>query len=162
MARQKHPAAQTPLRIGGASKRETRTQFGALCFRRTKAKKAGIEVLMVSSRDTGRWIIPKGWPVDGETPAAAAAMEAWEEAGVRGRVFDACIGHYSYQKWIDEEMSLPCIVAVFAVEVQRLDDAYPESAERKRKWLTPKKAAQKVEEEELRHLILSFDPARLV
>jgi 8-oxo-dGTP pyrophosphatase MutT (NUDIX family) len=160
MAR-KQPAAQTPLRIGAAAKRETRTQFGALCYRRTDAKKSGVEVLLVSSRDTGRWIIPKGWPVDGETPAAAAAMEAWEEAGVRGRVYETCIGHYSYHKWIDEEMSLPCIVAVFAVEVLRLDDDYPEAAERKRKWLTPKKAAQRVEEEELRHIILSFDPTKL-
>jgi 8-oxo-dGTP pyrophosphatase MutT (NUDIX family) len=160
MAR-KQPAAQTPLRLGAASKRETRTQFGALCFRRTDAKKAGIEVLLVSSRDTGRWVIPKGWPVDGETPAAAAALEAWEEAGVRGRVNETCIGHYSYHKWIDEEMSLPCIVGVFAVEVLRLDADYPEAAERKRKWLTPKKAAQRVEEEELRHIILSFDPGKL-
>lgn len=152
---------QTPLRIGGAAKRETRTQFGALCFRRKKSTKAGFEVLLVSSRDTGRWIIPKGWPVDGETPAAAAAMEAWEEAGVRGRVYEVCVGHYSYLKWIDEEMSLPCIVGVFPVEVLRLDDDYPEAAQRKRKWLSPKKAAQKISEPELRQILLGFDPDRL-
>ena len=81
------PPFQTPLRIGGAVKSESRTQFGALCFRRSKTQKAGVELLLVSSRDTGRWIIPKGWPMDRETPAAAAAMEAWEEAGVRGRVY---------------------------------------------------------------------------
>jgi 8-oxo-dGTP pyrophosphatase MutT (NUDIX family) len=157
----RHPAIQTPLRIGAASKRETRTQFGALCYRRTDKKKSGVEVLLVSSRDTGRWIIPKGWPVDGETPAAAAAMEAWEEAGVRGRVHEVCLGHYSYLKWIDEEMSLPCIVAVFPIEVLRLDDDYPEAAERRRKWLTPKKAAQRLDEQELREIVQSFDPARL-
>ncbi len=159
----RHPAIQAPLRIGAAAKRETRTQFGALCFRRTekKKKKPGIEVLLVSSRDTGRWIIPKGWPVDGETPTAAAAMEAWEEAGVRGRVHEVCLGHYAYLKWIDEEMSLPCIVAVFPLEVLRLDDDYPEAKERKRKWLTPKKAAQRLQEQELREIVQSFDPARL-
>ncbi|MCU4653688.1 NUDIX hydrolase [Roseibacterium sp. SDUM158016] len=157
----KKPAIQTPLRIGAAAKRETRTQFGALCYRRAKSKKSGFEVLLVSSRDTGRWIIPKGWPVDGETPAAAAAMEAWEEAGVRGRAHETCIGHFSYHKWIDEELSLPCIVGVFPVEVLRLDDDYPEAQERKRKWFSPKKAAQRLSEPELRQIVQSFDPARL-
>jgi 8-oxo-dGTP pyrophosphatase MutT (NUDIX family) len=63
--------------------------------------------------------------MDRETPAAAAAMEAWEEAGVRGRVFETCVGHYSYHKWIDEELSLPVVVAVFPIEVLRLDDDFP-------------------------------------
>lgn len=152
---------QTPLRIGGATKTESRIQFGALCFRTSKTKKAGIEVLLVSSRDTGRWIIPKGWPVDRETPAAAAAMEAWEEAGVRGRAFETCVGHYSYHKWIDEELSLPVIVAVFPVEVLRIDDDFPEAGQRKRKWLSPKKAARRVSEPELRHLLSRFDAGHL-
>ena len=152
---------QVPLRIAGASKRETRTQFAALPYRRAKDRKAGFEVLLVSSRDTGRWIVPKGWPMDGVTPAAAAAQEAWEEAGVRGKVSDQCLGLYSYAKWLDEELSLPCIVAVFAVEVQRLDDDFPEAGMRKRKWFSPKKAAAKVEEAELQQIIRNFDPARL-
>jgi 8-oxo-dGTP pyrophosphatase MutT (NUDIX family) len=106
---------QAPLRIGTSAKGETRTQFGALCFRRakTKTKSGAHEILLVSSRDTGRWIVPKGWPVNGETPAGAAALEAWEEAGVRGRVHPDCIGHFSYHKWIDEEISLPVIVSTF-------------------------------------------------
>jgi 8-oxo-dGTP pyrophosphatase MutT (NUDIX family) len=157
----KTPPLQTPLRLGASAKSESRTQFGALCFRRTKTNKAGVEVLLVSSRDTGRWIIPKGWPMDRETPAAAAAMEAWEEAGVRGRVYDTCIGHYSYHKWIDEELSLPVIVAVFPVEVLRVDDDFPEAGQRKRKWLSPKKAARRVSEPELRHLLSRFDVAAL-
>lgn len=152
---------QSPLRLGSAPKSESRTQFGALCFRRAKTKKAGHEILLVSSRDTGRWILPKGWPVNGETPAGAAALEAWEEAGVRGRVYPECVGHFSYQKFIDEEMSLPVIVAVFAIEVLRIDDDYPEARERKRKWLSPKKAARRVAEPELRQLLTGFDPARL-
>jgi 8-oxo-dGTP pyrophosphatase MutT (NUDIX family) len=152
---------QSPLRLGAAAKSETRTQFGALCFRRSKTRKAAHEILLVSSRDTGRWIVPKGWPVNGETPAGAAAMEAWEEAGVRGRVFHDCIGHFSYHKWIDEEMSLPVIVAVFPIEVLRVDDDFPEAGERKRKWLSPKKAARRVAEPELRHILRGFDPARL-
>lgn len=161
MAKSKPKTLQAPLRISGASKRETRTQFAALCYRRSKKKKGGIEVLLVSSRDSGRWIIPKGWPMDGVTPAAAAAQEAWEEAGVRGKVADVCVGMYSYSKWLDEELSLPCIVAVFPVAVSRLEKAYPEAGQRKRKWFTPKKAASKVGEPVLRQIIRAFDPARL-
>ncbi len=149
---------QAPLRMGGATKRETRTQFAALPFRR---KKSGVEVLLISSLDTGRWIIPKGWPMDGATPADAAAQEAWEEAGARGRVYETCLGLYSYSKYLDEELSLPCIVAVFGLEVHKLDDMFPENGQRKRKWMSPKKAASRVDEPELKQIIRSFDPKLL-
>ncbi len=150
---------QAPLRIASAAKRETRTQFAALPYR--VKKKGDVEVLLISSLDTGRWIIPKGWPMDGMRPSEAAAEEAWEEAGIRGRVFDDVLGLYSYSKWLDEELSLPCIVVVFGLEVSHLDDTYPEAGARKRKWLTPKKAAQRVDEPELKQIIAKFDPARL-
>ncbi|MBF9059938.1 NUDIX domain-containing protein [Rhodobacterales bacterium HKCCSP123] len=150
---------QAPLRIASAAKRETRTQFAALPFR--VKKKGEVEVMLISSLDTGRWIIPKGWPMDGMRPAEAAAEEAWEEAGIRGRVFDDVLGLYSYSKWLDEELSLPCIVVVFGLEVSHLDTNFPESGARKRKWLTPKKAAQRVDEPELKQIIAKFDPARL-
>ena len=152
---------QAPLRIGGAPKRETRTQFGALCFRRSKKAKAGHEILIISSLDTGRWIIPKGWPMDGVTPAEAAAQEAWEEAGARGKLYQDCLGLYSYSKFLDEELSLPVIVAVFGLEVSRLDDTFPEAGHRKRKWVSPKKAAARVDEPELKQLLRHFDPSRL-
>jgi len=152
---------QAPLRIGHAPKRDTRTQFAALCFRLSKKAKGGHEILVISSLDTGRWIIPKGWPMDGITPAEAAAQEAWEEAGARGKLYEDCVGLYSYSKFLDEELSLPVIVAVFALEVSRLDDTYPEAGQRKRKWVSPKKAAARVDELELKQLLLNFDPARL-
>jgi 8-oxo-dGTP pyrophosphatase MutT (NUDIX family) len=150
---------QAPLRINLAAKRETRTQFAVLPFR--PKKKGGIEVLLISSLDTGRWIIPKGWPMDGMRPADAAAQEAWEEAGLRGRVHDDVLGVYSYDKWLDEELSIPCIVLVFALEVSHSDDAFPEAGKRKLKWMSPKKAAQRVDEPELKQIITGFDPARL-
>jgi hypothetical protein len=50
-----------------------------------------------------------------------------------------CVGHYSYHKWIDEELSLPVMVAVFPIEVLRLDDDFPEAGQRKRKWLSPRR-----------------------
>jgi 8-oxo-dGTP pyrophosphatase MutT (NUDIX family) len=157
MARKSPP--QAPLRISVAAKRETRTQFSALPYR--LKKKGEIEVMLISSLDTGRWIIPKGWPMDGMRPAEAAAQEAWEEAGIRGRVYDEVIGLYSYAKWLDEELSIPCIVLVFALEVSRSDDAYPEAGQRKRKWMSLKKAAQRVDEPELKQIIATFDPSRL-
>lgn len=156
------PQRQRPLRIATGLKRETRTQFAALPFRVSKKKgKAAIEVLLVSSRDSGRWIIPKGWPIDGMTPADAAAQEAWEESGAKGRVHDACIGLYSYNKWLDEDLSLPVIVAVFALKVEKLDDDYPEVAERRRKWMSLKKAAARVVEPELKQMLEGFSLDRL-
>lgn len=149
---------QAPLRIAAAVKRETRTQFAALPFR---VKKGAVEVLLISSRDTGRWIIPKGWPMDGMRPAEAAAQEAWEEAGLRGRFYDDVLGLYSYSKWIDEDLSIPCIVVVFALEVSHEDTAFPEAGLRKTKWMSRKKASQRVDEPELKQILLGFDPEGL-
>ena len=101
-------------------------------------------------------LLPKGWPMDGLTPAEAAAHEAWEEAGVRGRIHDTCLGLYSYSKWIDKSLTLPVIVAVFPLEVKRLEDEFPAAGQRRRKWMTRKKAAQRIEEWELKHIIRSF------
>jgi len=149
---------QAPLRMGNAEKRDARTQFAALCFRR---KKGALEILLVSSLYSGRWIVPKGWPIDAMTPGQAAAQEAWEEAGVRGRSHDQCLGLYSYSKWIDQEASLPVVVAVFGVEVDKLETEFPEAGRRKRKWFSPKKAANRVNEPVLKQIIRHFDPARL-
>jgi len=72
---------QLPLSLHGAAKGEVRTQFAALPFR---VKEDKVQVLLITSRGTGRWIVPKGWPMEGKTPAESALQEAWEEAGVQG------------------------------------------------------------------------------
>ncbi|MEL7345614.1 MAG: NUDIX hydrolase, partial [Pseudomonadota bacterium] len=72
-----------------------RTQFGALCWR---IKNGETRILLVTSRRTKRWILPKGWPLHGATPAKAATREAWEEAGARGKARPICLGIYSYLK----------------------------------------------------------------
>ena len=131
----------------------TRTQYGAVCWR---MRGGAVEILLVTSRDTGRWIIPKGWPVPDSTPQAAAALEAWEEAGVRGRVAEGCIGLYGYDKALAADRVVPCMVAVYAMEVTGLRDRFPERKERRRKWFTPAKAAQKVLEPELGALLAQF------
>ncbi|MEM1273482.1 MAG: NUDIX hydrolase [Pseudomonadota bacterium] len=147
-----------PNKVKSARKLETRVQFAALCYRR---RKSGLEVLLLTSRDTGRWIIPKGWPINGRSPAETAAQEAWEEGGVKGKMRDVCLGLYSYEKSFERGNDLPVAVAVFPIEVARLSDRYPEAGARKRRWFTPKKAAARVKETGLKQIIRSFDPARL-
>lgn len=149
---------QLPLSLRLMSKDDVRSQFAALCWR---ARGDRVQVLLVTSRGTGRWIIPKGWPADGMTPAEAAQREAWEEAGVIGRVQDQCLGVYSYDKVIEGKPSLPCLVMVFPVRVTALAGTYPEVGERRRKWFSPRKAAQKVAEPELARLLQEFDPRLL-
>ena len=144
----------TPLRVVGR-KTDMRTQFAALPWRVSSEGKP--QVLLITSRDTGRWILPKGWPMQDETPADAAATEAWEEAGVKGRVASACIGIYSYDKSM-EDGSLPVAVAVFPIEVEKLAKRYPEAGDRRRRWFSRRKAAESVAEPELQAIIETFDP----
>jgi len=147
-----------PIELKKRHKTDVRTQFAALCYRMTKGKP---EILMVTSRGTGRWIIPKGWPADGKTPAEAALIEAWEEAGVKGRVTGPCLGLFSYHKAMPSDDGLPCVAMVFPVKVKSLADDYPELGQRKRKWMRPKKAAAKVDEPELAQILTQLDPSRL-
>jgi 8-oxo-dGTP pyrophosphatase MutT (NUDIX family) len=135
-----------------------RTQFGALCYRIVKDRP---QVLLITSRGSGRWIIPKGWPLHGATPAEAAAAEAWEEAGAKGRIIDQCIGLYSYLKEMDEGADLPCAVLVYPMRVKTLADDFPEARQRRRRWFSLKKAAARVEEPELQQMLRGFEPRLL-
>jgi 8-oxo-dGTP pyrophosphatase MutT (NUDIX family) len=142
--------AQEADRLGGA-----RMQYGALCWR---AKGSGLDVLLITSRDTRRWIIPKGWPIPGLAPEAAAAQEAWEEAGVQGLVNPLSIGRYGYQKSLTVEAQMPCAVAVYALQVFSLADSFPEVTERRRQWFPADTAAGLVNESDLGRLISAFVP----
>lgn len=149
---------QAPIDLNAAHKSDLRTQFGALCFRMVDGKP---EVLLITSRGSKRWIIPKGWPMDGKTPAQSAEIEAWEEAGVTGKMYDRCLGLFSYRKDVGPEQGLPCVAMVYAMKVKNVALAYPEAGERKRKWLRPKKAAALIDEPELAQMIRGFDPKSL-
>jgi 8-oxo-dGTP pyrophosphatase MutT (NUDIX family) len=149
---------QLPISTQGARKSELRTQFAALCYRMTKGVP---EVLLITSRGRKRWIVPKGWPMDGMTPAEAVAQEAWEEAGVRGTAIDRCLGIYSYEKSAPEGDPLPCLAMLYPVKVKSLEKTYPEAGQRRRKWLSRKEAAKRVDEPELAALIRGFDPGVL-
>ena len=141
-----------------------RRQYGALPYRlRTDGS---LEILLVTTRRTGRWIVPKGWKIKGKKPARSAAQEAFEEAGVRGKVSETPIGSFVYDKWLDGDgVSAPCEVRVFALLVKRQEDTWRESQEREARWVTPEIALQLVDDMGLRELIaasidaLAFEPA---
>ena len=148
------PKKQSPISLREQGKTDLRTQFAALCYRIVQDKP---EVLLVTSRRSGRWIIPKGWPIDGKTPAECVLIEAWEEAGVRGKVSGGCLGLFSYQKSFGPERYLPCVAMIYPVKVKSLAETYPEFGERRRKWLRPRKAAARVAEPDLAHILKNFD-----
>jgi 8-oxo-dGTP pyrophosphatase MutT (NUDIX family) len=130
------------------------TQVAALCWRKHRDR---VEVLLITSRDTGRWVLPKGWPMEGRTSPEAAAIEAWEEAGVKGQVAQEALGYFGYDKVISVGLAHPCMVAVYPLRVASLSRGFPERKERRRKWFSAEKAARKVVEPELRALLLALD-----
>jgi len=99
--------------------------------------------------------------MDNATPAQTVLREAYEEAGVVGRAISVCLGIYSYRKDMDRDNGIPCVVAVFPVQVGRILKDYPEAKMRKRKWFGLKRASVLVREPELAGIIRHFDPSRL-
>ena len=123
-------------------------QMAALCHRGEGKRR---EYLLVTSRDTGRWIIPKGWPMRGLTSDQTALREAWEEAGVkRGTATPEPIGHYSYNKDKGNGLEVPVETLVYSVEVKELAEDFPEANARTRKWVSATQAAEMVRESELK------------
>lgn len=119
----------------------------------------GIEVMLVTSRDTGRWILPKGWRELGEQPWQAAAREAAEEAGISGEISSARAGRYFYDKVRRSSgETLHCEVLVYPLQVAELADKWPEKKKRQRRWFKPAEAARCVSETELAELLAGFDP----
>jgi 8-oxo-dGTP pyrophosphatase MutT (NUDIX family) len=127
-----------------------------LPYRRVEAD-AGLEVLLITSRRSKRWIIPKGWPIDGLAPGETAAREAFEEAGVRGRV-GRSLGNFTYDKLShDRSSSRPCEVEVFPLAVRRQLKRWPEAGEREARWCSMDEALSIVTEAGLRDLIRALD-----
>ncbi|GGD45143.1 NUDIX hydrolase [Sinisalibacter lacisalsi] len=135
-------------------RRPSRFQVAALCYRKSEGRK---EVLLITTRRTGRWMLPKGWPMDGKTAAEAARIEAWEEAGVKSaKVRRAPVGEFDYIKHHDDGLSEPCSATVYALKVTDMADEFPEAGQRERAWVTLDKAADMVEEESLSALLRAF------
>ncbi len=136
--------------LGPILQRPKQLQVAALCHRGEGADK---EFLLVTSRETARWIIPKGWPIRGLDAKESALQEAWEEAGVKhSDVLSGPIGRYSYQKRKASGLEVPIETLVYSVSVKELSDDFPEAQERTRKWVSAEAAANLVNEPELKSI----------
>ena len=135
-----------------------RVQVAALPWRKTAQ---GVEVMLITSRDTGRWVIPKGWPEGQEDLYEAAAREAAEEAGLSGSVSRFEIGRYYYGKRQPSGMEARCEVLVFPMEIDQVAERWPEKSERRRQWFSPQAAAVSVAEPDLAELIAGFGVERM-
>ncbi len=129
-------------------------QVGALPIRRNDA--GALEVLLVTTRGTQRWVVPKGWPWRRHADHDAAAGEAWEEAGVRGRTAPQSIGSFTYDK-IGKSGSRRLEVLVYVLEVTDEADHWPEAQERRRDWFSPQAAIELVTEPGLKSLLQALD-----
>src|SRR5689334_19027712 len=107
---------RTVLGLSSSASRVSNVQYAALPWRRAKR---GIEILLITTSNTRRWIVPKGWPVEGLDPAECAAQEALEEAGVLGEVAAEPLGYFRHSKERKSGEILLCTVYVFAMEVLR-------------------------------------------
>lgn len=135
-------------------RRPKQLQVAALCHRRNAGR---TEILLITSRGTGRWVIPKGWPMDGKNAAEAAVTEAWEEAGVRtGPAPRKAIGSYVYDKIKGTGLPVSVETLVYPVAVEALEEDFPEASERTRQWTDPREAAGLVDEEGLKRILLEF------
>lgn len=136
--------------------REPRAQFAALPWRRGSAGE--VQVLLITSRETRRWVIPKGWPIKGKSSAKSAAREAFEEAGVTGKIRKRPMGAYAYDKRLKSGRLQHVRVAVFPLEVEREAETWPEAGQREKLWAPLTEAAKLVEEPELMVLLATFRP----
>ncbi|MBI1406761.1 MAG: NUDIX domain-containing protein [Caulobacter sp.] len=138
-----------------SSARAPAHQIGALPWRR---RDGVLEVLLVTSRETRRWVIPKGWPMTGRSDPEAAAAEAWEEAGLKGLIVTAPIGAFNYDKRLKDGEFRECRVKVYPFEVTAERDQWPESGQRERLWVARDEAATLVQEPGLAKIIARFTP----
>ena len=138
---------------GVRTERAERRQVAALPWHRIDGV---LQVLLITSRETRRWVIPKGGRMVGKTDRQAAAVEAMEEAGVQGEVAEAPIGVFRYAKRLKTGGDRPCVVSVYPLKVRIQLGDWPEAAERERRWMTPADAAEAVVEADLAEMLLTF------
>jgi len=116
-----------------------------------RQKDEDLEILLITSLKSGKWIIPKGIIEPGMSAQDSAAIEAWEEAGLKGNVLAQLIGKYEYEKW-----GGICRVQVYAMRVSEILNAWPERDLRKRQWLPAKKAVKKISDDDLKTIVKQF------
>jgi 8-oxo-dGTP pyrophosphatase MutT (NUDIX family) len=141
----------------GVAKREQINQIAALPVQWQNGK---LRVLMVTSRRTRRWIMPKGWTMNGKKPWQVAEIEALEEAGALGFISKISIGTYRYKKKFKSGRKVSCLVTVYPMKVEKLKRRWKENGQRTRHWFSLKKASRLVKDRELGVLLngLSLEP----
>jgi 8-oxo-dGTP pyrophosphatase MutT (NUDIX family) len=141
--------------LGALIRRPRQRQIAALVWRHSETGET--EVLIITTRRSGRWSVPKGWPIEGMTSPEAAAQEAWEEAGVRGDIEREPLGAFTYEKSKSGDGPAMRMTAdIFALRLSTFADEYPEAGQRKRAWRTPAEAAEIVQGPELKTILRSF------
>lgn len=133
-------------------------QFAAICHRRSPD--GGTEVLLITTRETRRWSVPKGWAIKGLRPHEVAAREAWEEAGVVGKAKKKPFGRFTYVKTLKSGKNVAAFVQVHLVSVSRMDGHFPEAGQRLLSWVSPLEASRLVDEPELKHLLVDLHRRR--
>ena len=130
--------------------KEPAHQIAALPLRKRRGK---VEVLLITSRETKRWVIPKGWPIPGLKDFTSAKREALEEAGVTGQISKTALGTYGYEKRLKTGGTLRCCVHVFSFQVKNSLRNWKEKHERTRTWFSAEEAANLVQEPALKIII---------
>lgn len=123
-------------------------QSGAIPYR---VKDGKLQIMLITSTRKKKWIIPKGVIEPYMSPQESAAQEAYEEAGIFGRVWDEPVGRYETDKWGDT-----CNVTVFPMLVTKVYKDWPEEDQRKRKWMSADEAYEKAGRKEIRKMIKKF------
>ena len=142
--------------MSGVASQMPNVQYAALPWRKAEGE---IQILLVTTLNTRRWIVPKGWPLAGHTPGECAALEALEEAGVLGEVAAETLGTFHYKKRRKSGEIVPCKVHVFPMEVVRQRRNWAEKKSRKSRWYSLEEARARVTEPGLRRLIGKFAKA---
>jgi 8-oxo-dGTP pyrophosphatase MutT (NUDIX family) len=152
IAKPRKPRKKTKKAVKRSAAEAGRLQYAALPWR---VADGALEIMLVSSRETKRWIIPKGWPMSGRSGATAAAIEAMEEAGLLGIIAEEAFGHFTYSKRFSRGEEL-CKVEVFPLRVARQRENWPEKHERETQWFAAADAIELVSDPELGDLIAAF------
>lgn len=135
-------------------------QVAALPWRREAD--GSISILLITSRSSGKWMIPKGWPMKGMSEADAARQEALEEAGVEGTVGTHAVGSYRYSKLFGDGTSTPGQAVIFALAVNRERKDWKEKDQRRRRWMSPSEAAEAVHEPDLARFLANLSSGRVI
>jgi hypothetical protein len=143
---------------GRAEETSLLIQYGTIAWR--EEKEAGLRILLITSRETRRWVVPRGNGITGLGPAGSAAQEAFEEAGIRGLVSKKPLGTYRYDKRRKNGSIVPAEVRLYSLRVLEELTDWPERAERERRWFAPHEAADAVDEPDLQGLLRGFSASR--